>query len=303
MNIATRHHAQDGLFKRIIWGLALGLSFLLNPALLWATDTFNANDALLSEPDTLIEAPIAPPGLRAKVTALDQTILSSQLAGRIEELLVRDGDRFEKGQILAKIDCVIPQAQLKSAEANAKKQRAVYETTKRLEKLNSRSPLELAITEAEKEQAEAELAIAQNMVSRCQIAAPFSGAVSNKMVQDKQFVNEGQPLFEILNQESLELEFIAPSNWLSWFTPGYKFTVHIDETQKSYEAVLTRVSAQVDAVSQSIKVYAEIKKPDQLLLPGMSGEAIITPPEKLMTRPENLEPLPTQDSNNNDSKS
>ena len=183
MKNASRPRAQDQLLKRIIRGLALGLSFLLlSHTPLWAEDFSLTNEPSVSEPDSLTETHMAPPGLRAKVTALYQTTLSSQISGRLEELSVRDGDRFEKGQILAKIDCVVPQAQLKSAEAQAKKQLSIYETTRRLEKLKSRSPLELAVAEAEKEQAEAELSIAQSMVQRCNIEAPFSGAVSNKMV-------------------------------------------------------------------------------------------------------------------------
>ena len=54
--------------------------------------------------------------------------------------------------------------------------------------------------------------------------------------------------------------------------------MHIDETQKAYPARLVRLSGKVDAVTQSIKAYARFEAPDADLLPGMSGEALLTAP-------------------------
>ena len=229
-------------------------------------------------PDTVTLNMLLAPALRVKVSALRSTVLSSQMPGRILELAVRDGDSFAKGQILARLDCAVPAAQLKRAEATHHKQLTLYETTAKLERLRSRSPLELAMTRAELAQAAAELSVAKSMLERCTILAPFSGKVSERMVHENQYVNEGQALFEIMDPSELELEFIAPSAWLPWFVPGYLFIVQIDETQGSYQASLSRLGGKVDAVSQSIKAYARFISQDEKLLPGMSGAAHIEPP-------------------------
>ena len=151
-----------------------------------------------------------PPKLRVKVTALRQTVLASQSSGHITELAVRDGDLFTKDQVLARLDCSMQKAQLKRAEAAAHKQQSFYETTLKLERMRSRSPLELAAAKADAAQAAAELLVAQTMVERCTITAPFSGRVGERLAQENQFVSEGQPLLEILDPSELELEFIVP---------------------------------------------------------------------------------------------
>ncbi len=225
-------------------------------------------------------APVLPPGPRIKVTALRQTVLSSQMSGHIALLEARDGDAFTKGQPLVRLDCAVPTAQLRRAEASVQKAVALYNTTKKLAALNSRSQLELAVARAEADQAAAEATVARIMVERCTVAAPFAGRVSERLVQQSQFVNEGQPLLEILDPTDLELEFIVPSLWLPWFTPGYEFQVRIDETQSTHRARLVRLSGKVDAVSQSIKAYAVFADKDARPLPGMSGEALVTPPDQ-----------------------
>lgn len=84
---------------------------------------------------------------------------------------------------------------------------------------------------------------------------------------------------EILDDRSLEVELIAPSRWLAWLKPGYAFTVHIDETDKTYPADITRVGGRVDPVSQTIKVFGEIRGEATELMAGMSGRANIPPPK------------------------
>ncbi len=218
------------------------------------------------------------PALRVKVAAVHRTVLSSGLTGRILRINVRDGESFAKGQALVQMDCSMPQAQLRRAEAAARKQQAVYAVTKRLESLDSRSRLDLDVARAEVEQALAEVAAAKVFVDRCTVAAPFAGRVAARSAQENQFVSEGQPLLEIVDPAALELEFIAPSAWLPWFKPGHTFSVRLEETGKTYRAKLLRLSGEVDAVSQSIKAYAAFLDQGPELLPGMSGEALIAPP-------------------------
>ena len=59
--------------------------------------------------------------------------------------------------------------------------------------------------------------------------------------------------------------------------PGHVVWVYVDETGKSYEAVLDRLGGKVDPASKTIRVYARFSSPQAELLPGMSGSASIRP--------------------------
>ena len=90
----------------------------------------------------------------------------------------------------------------------------------------------------------------------------------------------GQALLEILDDSTLELEFIVPSRWLSWVRSGSAFQVSIDETGKSYPAKVQRIGARVDPVSQSVKLTAVIDGRFNELVAGMSGKVLMAPPPK-----------------------
>nr|WP_286209108.1 efflux RND transporter periplasmic adaptor subunit [Azospirillum sp. A1-3] len=217
--------------------------------------------------------------IRAQVTAHTATILASGMAGRILELPVQDGQGFKKGDVLVRFDCAVQESQLARANAVLNKARSLLEVNERLRKLGSVSVKEISVGQADVAEAAAEVGVMRAMVSRCTITAPFSGRVAGVPVRQYQFIGEGQPLLDILDDTSLELEAIVPSRWLSWLRIGTRFTVQVHETGRSYDCEVSRLSGRVDPVSQSIKLYAAIRNPDERLLAGMSGRALLEPPK------------------------
>ncbi|WP_168220497.1 efflux RND transporter periplasmic adaptor subunit [Azospirillum thermophilum] len=222
--------------------------------------------------------PVVEREIRAQVTARTTTVLASGMAGRIVELAVQDGETFRKGEVLVRFDCAVQESQLARANAVLEKARRLLEVNEKLRQLGSISAKEISVGHAEVAEAGAEVGMMKAMVSRCTVAAPFSGRVAGVSVRQYQFIGEGQPLLDILDDKELELEAIVPSRWLAWLKVGTRFQVVVDENGRSYEGEVSRLSGRVDPVSQSIKLYARIRNPDDRLLAGMSGRAIITPP-------------------------
>jgi membrane fusion protein (multidrug efflux system) len=218
--------------------------------------------------------------IRAQLTPRNYTTLSSEISARIDRITTRVGQHFKKGDLLIVFDCVTQRAQVARAKAVATQAEKTAAINQRLANLKSISQLELDVSRAEVEKTRAELAIADAAASKCDIEAPFSGVTVEQKAQQFQYAAPSQPLLEILDDRSLEVELIAPSRGLAWLKPGYAFQVHIDETDKTYPAEITRVGGRVDPVSQTIKVFGEIRADASELMAGMSGRATIPPPQK-----------------------
>jgi membrane fusion protein, multidrug efflux system len=217
--------------------------------------------------------------IRAQLTARNYTTLSSEASARIDRIATRVGEHFKRGDVLIAFDCVTQRAQVARARAVATQAEKTAAINQRLAALKSIGELELDVSRAEVQKAKAELDIADAAASKCEIAAPFNGITVEQKAQAFQYATPGQPLLEILDDRSLEIELIAPSRSMAWLKPGYGFQVHIDETDKTYPAEITRVGGRVDPVSQTIKVFGEIKGDAPELMAGMSGRANIPPPK------------------------
>jgi len=218
------------------------------------------------------------PEIRAQLTPLHYTTLSSEMAGRIDQITTRVGDHFHKGDALVQFDCAVPRAQVAHAQAVLTEAEKTYEIDRRLVALKSMGQLELDVSAAEVQKAKADLAAAEAVASKCSIDAPFAGVTVEQKAREFQYTTPGQPLLDVLDDRALDVELIAPSRWLSWLKPGYVFQVRIDEIEKTYPAKVTRLGGRVDPISQSIKVIGEITTDAPELMAGMSGRATLTAP-------------------------
>jgi RND family efflux transporter MFP subunit len=207
-----------------------------------------------------------------------ESTLSSQIAGKITYIGVKESERFKDKQRLLEFNCDVQKAQLKKADAQLLSAEKKLEANLRLQEYKSVSQLEVEVAAAEVEKAKAERAVVWARLKMCVIDAPFNGRVVELMVNPHEGVMQGQELIKILDDSRLKLELFVPSHWLSWLRQGIGFSVRIDETGKTYPATVTALGAKVDPVSHSIEVTAKIEgRPDELLA-GMSGTAQFQPP-------------------------
>jgi membrane fusion protein, multidrug efflux system len=222
----------------------------------------------------------APPqrDIRAQLAPHRYTTLAAEMPAKINRIVVPEGGRFKAGQTLINFDCALQQSQLNKARATLSGSQKVLSANQRLFELNSIGRVELEVSNAEVQKNQAEVATMSTMLSKCSMAAPFSGRVAEQKVREQQFVQAGQALLDILDDSVLEIEFLVPSKWLAWVKAGYPFQVHIDETGKSYPAQIQRIGARVDPVSQSVKLVANITGHFPELIAGMSGKVLLQPP-------------------------
>lgn len=216
--------------------------------------------------------------VRAQLLPRRYTTLAAEIGAKINRLPVPEGGNFRQGQTLIGFDCSLQQTQLNKAQAALTAAERTWQANQRLNELNAVGKVELDISEAEVGKAKAEVDANAAVISKCSLQAPFAGRIAEQRVREQQYVQPGQPLLEIIDDSTLELEFIVPSRWLTWLRPGYAFQVRIDETNKSYPARVQRIGARVDPVSQSVKLSAVINGRFAELISGMSGRVSLNPP-------------------------
>jgi RND family efflux transporter MFP subunit len=217
-------------------------------------------------------APAAPP-VRVLLTPARETTLVAQMVGRIERLGGELGGSFKEGAPLVVFDCAEQQARLRMADAEHDAAAQQHETKMRLQALDAAGDAEVKLAATGVVRAQAQIELARQQATHCRIDAPFTGRIVKLHVRESQGVAVGQPLLELVSAGPLKLRLNAPSKWLSWLKPGVKFRITIDETGRTYPAVVSAINARVDAVSQSIEIEGRVRGAYPELLAGMSGTA------------------------------
>ncbi len=211
---------------------------------------------------------------RALVVASQEAVLSSELAARITSISVKEMERFKKGDLLIQFDCSLYEAQKDVVRANENSALIKLKSDEQMLQMRSIGKYELELSISEYEKAKSELRIAELNVERCEIRAPFDGAVEEVIVNAFESIQPQVELMKIIKTDVLELEMVVSSEWVSWLTIGHPITVYIDEIQEEFNASISGIGANVDAVSQTIQLKGTITNASSALLPGMSGRVV-----------------------------
>jgi membrane fusion protein (multidrug efflux system) len=254
-------------------------------AVIWASLSATLGYAQKSDPNIASRPAMggsesAPTEIRAQLSPKRQTVLSAELATKINKIWVREGQRFSRGAPLVEFDCATEKAQLDRAAAVLAVAQSQRDVNAKLETLGSIGAMEVAVARSEVRKALAEREIIRAKLKKCIVVAPWSGAVAELAVRTYQYVKLGDKLLEIVDNTVLEVEAIVPSRWRPGLRVGDKFTVDIEETGGRYEAKIIALGARIDAVSQTVKVTGQISSSNPGLISGMSGRALFTPAKK-----------------------
>lgn len=209
---------------------------------------------------------------RVVVQSLMQATLSAEIAARIVQMPLRDGDSFKKGDTLVAFDCAIFEAQRDKVDAELKAARAKLDNDRQLERSRSIGALEVMLSEVAVSRVQAEMRMAQINTERCVIQAPWTGRVVQRKAQEHEVAKLHQEVLSIVSTEQMEVMAVVPGQWVRSLRPGQVFEVRIDETGSRHNAEVVAMGSQVDAVSQTLTVRARIAR-DARLLPGMTGSA------------------------------
>ena len=211
--------------------------------------------------------------VQAVLSAKRRAVLASALDARITKLNFENGDIFKKGDVLIEYDCTVDRARVKEAESRRRLTEVQLAAYEKLRELKSISEVEYVVAKENHEQNTALTDQIKGRIRYCQVIAPFDGRVTNKMASQHEFVQTGRVLLDISSREPLRAEFLIPSKWLRWVNVGTPLSIYIGESDSQYSAKIVAIHGEVDPVSQSVQVVAEMGDYHEELLPGMSGHA------------------------------
>ncbi len=212
---------------------------------------------------------------RGLLSAPMRVELRTLLQAPILELPFSPGDRFERDDLLVSFDCARYDAEEKAAKAAADAAWIEYNSKKRLLRHGAIGKDEVSLAAARASQATAQAQINAVATADCNILAPFSGRVALVNARPFEYPGNSEPLMSIIDESSLEVELIVPSNWLAWLEKGARFSFKVEETGASLAGTVQRLSPEIDPVSQTIRIFGLLQSvAENNLLPGMSGVAI-----------------------------
>ncbi len=235
------------------------------------------------------------------VRARTSAVVAARIPGTVSALMVREGDRVKKGQLLARLDAQ------ENAAASAVASAGIEEAQRGLDEVVSRKKLadstferyqklfnEQAVTrqefdvkqtekdlaaqgvaraEARLKQAQAGSKAASTIESYTRIVAPFSGIITSKQVDLGGSVFPAQPLMTIEDEGSYQLELAIPESLAALLKTGAAVQVTLDALGSSFAARIAEIVPATDPLSRTF--VAKINLNQKGLKSGIFGRGVI----------------------------
>ena len=196
----------------------------------------------------------------------------ARVSGEVVEILFEEGDRVEKGQILARLDGERLRLLMLQAKANLDKTAKEYE---RFTSLHDRGLVSAASFDGLKFDLEAQQAsykLKQLNYSYTRIRAPISGVVSARDVRIGQNISVNDTTFRITDTTRLVAYLRIPQTELSKFSPGHAAEIRVDSVPETkFDATIARISPTIDTRNGTFRATAYVDNTDGNLAPGMFG--------------------------------
>jgi len=233
---------------------------------------------------------------------VNQATVKAKVSGDVRQVMVRDGETVQAGQVLVRVDTadldarvLERQGQLQSARA----QLALAEKTNAMnQKLlkqnfisqnasdNAESSLEVA--KGNVQAAQAQLRVAQNALRDSIAIAPLSGIVAKRHVQPGEKVAFDSPLVTVVDLKDMELQALVPSSDIPELKPGMTVDLIVDGFgDRKFTGRIQRINPSTEAGTRAILVFVGIPNEGQALRGGMfaTGRIALTASAPVPTLP------------------
>jgi RND family efflux transporter MFP subunit len=233
------------------------------------------------------------------IEAWQKITLTPDVGGKIARILVNEGDRVSKGQILAELDAEAITLQLKQAEAALAVTQASFNNAQtnleRMERLSKEKAvsdqqyeqvkLGYDSAKAQLEQAQAAVNLAQHSLDVSILKAPFSGVIASRNAEVGDVINpmmgglspgSAGGVLTLVDFSRVKIKVDISGADISRIQKGQAATLRVPTLPgQEFKGVVQVVNLAADPQTKKFGIEVSAENPDQVLRPGTFGEIII----------------------------
>jgi RND family efflux transporter MFP subunit len=199
--------------------------------------------------------------------------IAAEVEGSIDQTLVEVGDHVEKGAPLAQVDTASYQGMVNlhtanhnKAIANAENQRENLERLQQLRKSGSVSPTDYDQAVAAEKQAAAEVAAtkaqlgsASTALRRSLSVAPFTGAITERLINAGDFVRVGTVMFHLVDDATLRFRGEVPEREAARVKTGQTARLTVDAWPgRAFTGVVSWINPAVNPNTRGVAIEARV---------------------------------------------
>lgn len=220
-----------------------------------------------------------------------------KVTGRVQKVVVKVGDKVQKGQVLLQLEGndarnALDQAEaglelaqanldrsrqaLKDAQINHERNKALYDaqaiSKSQFEQAESSlvtAQSNLKVSEAQLKQAQATLNITRENYNNAAISSPIDGVVAAVQVDPGEMVNPQAPVATVVQMDTTKVKVNVSENVVDSIKQGTKVPVTINALEKTVNGTVLSVAPKADPATRAFAVEIQLPNEKDEIKPGM----------------------------------
>ncbi len=213
----------------------------------------------------------------AVVDAIQKADISFRVNGKVQKILVKEGDEVKKGQLLAELDPTDFNITLNDRKASYDTAKANYDRATKLVKKGAISQVEHDEIRAKYHTAKANLATANQDLRYTKLKANFDGYIAKRHVENFEEVIFSETIFSLEDVSALKIKIDVPENLMILINKSGQnarqlYAVFDNISNQQFPLRFLEASTKADPNTKTFKITLKMQTPDNYnVLPGMTA--------------------------------
>ncbi|MBD3224882.1 MAG: efflux RND transporter periplasmic adaptor subunit [Caldithrix sp.] len=199
--------------------------------------------------------------VQGTVESDNNILIPAQSSGVVKEIHVEEGQKVQKGQVLAELDAAILENNIAALEARLQLAETAFERQKRLWEKKIGSEMQYLQAKTEKEALAKQLAATREQYKLTKVTAPIDGTVDEILLKEGESVAAGFGTIRIVKLTALKITADLAEDYTGRVSPGDSVTVRLPILKRQFRTTIRAVSQVIDPRNRTFPI--EIKLPPE----------------------------------------
>jgi membrane fusion protein (multidrug efflux system) len=216
--------------------------------------------------------------LQGDVMTRQNVLIYPETPGILKDVRVKEGDRVNRGQLLAVIEDGGISSQLIQMETQMALSKTTFERQGRLWDQNIGSEIQYLQAKSSYEVQKSAVAQMKSQMEKFQIRAPFSGIIDDVVKQQGTVVSpggSGSEIFRIINLSEMYLEVPVPENYISTITKGKEVKVIFPVLGTELTSKVRQTGNFINPNNRSFSAEISVPNTERQIKPNMTAKVLI----------------------------
>lgn len=212
--------------------------------------------------------------LQGNVKTKQNVLIYPEMAGTLENVTVKEGQRVTKGQVLANIDDGGMAQQVAQLETTLALAKTTYERQKRLWDQKIGSEIQFLQTKTNFKASQNQLAQLKKQLDKSTIRAPFSGVIDDVIKDEGTVVapGPGAEVFRIVNLSNMFIEADVPESFIKSVVPGKTVKIEFPILDKKLDTEVRQTGNFINPANRTFKIEVGVPNQDRSIKPNLTAK-------------------------------